>query len=282
MKELKKIVISGASGFTGRSLSKLLCDNDYEIYAVKRASNSSLVGIVTELKELDIHDAAQVEKVLASGEIVAVIHLATLYHRDEKPLLRPEIWEANFSLGKKLLELALASKSHFIHVESYLQFEDVIKTEYLKSKIAFSQLVDQEREKNRIGITSLVFFDNYGNLDGRNKILDQLIEAKKCGKPISLENSKRVIIFTWIEDVTKALLSCINKNQMGRYRVNSSDKYALGDLAEYIWHFPHSSRPRKIKKRVYRAELYSMLDSFCQTQKVFEYCEMRLAEDSKS
>jgi len=278
----KKIIISGATGFTGSVLSTLLSNHQYEIYAIKRDSNSRLAQNIPRLNEIDLDNEAQVESILSTDNVAAVIHLATVYSRKEESSHKKQIWDANYLVGSKLLDLSISAKLHFVHIESYLQFEDLADTEYLKSKNAFSRLIDLERMRNRIGITSLIFFDNYGELDKRNKILDQLIKAKLEEKSVLLEDGKRVIILTWIQDVVMSIIESINRKEFGRYRINGSDKYFLSDLAAFVLHYPHANQPLIVKEQIYEAEKFPILESFRQTRNLFEYIRTSLSENLKN
>jgi nucleoside-diphosphate-sugar epimerase len=272
--------VSGISGFTGIKLCQALANQDFEIYAVKRNSNKSVKKIITNLHEINLEDFNQVREVLDTNEVFAVIHLATNYKRDEQPDARDKIWNANFELGKKLLEISIKSRAHFLHVESYLQFEEMEQSEYIKSKVAFSALVDQERKRNSVGISSLIFFDNYGEGDKRHKILDLLIMAKKNGIEMKLENPKGVVLLTSINDVISATLEVLSEKQFGRFRINGTDKYILHELAEFINDFPSEKILIPIKTLTYRAEHFPLLDTFCQTRSVVDYIKSRLTKES--
>ena len=276
----KIIIVSGISGFTGIKLCQALANQDFEIYAVKRNSNKSVKEIITNLHEINLEDFNQVREVLDTNEVFAVIHLATNYKRDEQPDARDKIWNANFELGKKLLEISIKSRAHFLHVESYLQFEEMEQSEYIKSKVAFSALVDQERKRNSVGISSLIFFDNYGEGDKRHKILDLLIMAKKNGIEMKLENPKGVVLLTSINDVISATLEVLSEKQFGRFRINGTDKYILHELAEFINDFPSEKILIPIKTLTYRAEYFPLLDTFCQTRSVVDYIKSRLTKES--
>lgn len=276
----KIIIVSGISGFTGIKLCQALANQDFEIYAVKRNSNKSVKKIITNLHEINLEDFNQVREVLDTNEVFAVIHLATNYKRDEQPDARDKIWNANFELGKKLLEISIKSRAHFLHVESYLQFEEMEQSEYIKSKVAFSALVDQERKRNSVGISSLIFFDNYGEGDKRHKILDLLIMAKKNGIEMKLENPKGVVLLTSINDVISATLEVLSEKQFGRFRINGTDKYILHELAEFINDFPSEKILIPIKTLTYRAEYFPLLDTFCQTRSVVDYIKSRLTKES--
>jgi len=276
----RKVLVSGASGFTGMKLCQALAKQDLDILAVKRSSNGLVKKNVSNLREIDLDNTIEILEVLESNDVLAVIHLATRYNSDEQFNQSNDIWNVNFALGKKLLAIAIRSKAHFLHIESYLQFEDMKPSEYIRSKTAFSNLINQERNRERVAISSLVFFDNYGERDKRKKILDLLIDAKKSSTEVKLKNPNSVLILTSINDVISAILKVIREEKCGRFRVNASDKYVLRDLAEFINSFPNGKSPVAIETLTYRAENFPLLDTFCQTEYVLDYIKWRLSKES--
>lgn len=282
MSSKKKIILSGASGFTGKNLIESIDQEKFEIVAIKRPSNVPLKEIYPHIKELNIGDQKEVERLIKENRVAGVLHLATVYNRNEDIKSRERIWDANFVLGKALLDIAIQSRSHFLHIESYLQYQFSTETEYVKSKAAFSSLVDQARDNIGGPITSLIFFDSYGNNDNRNKILNQLISGKKQDKSIHVTDPNKVIILTSIRDLVEAIPKVIEGSISGRYKVASPDKYVLSDLSAYIASFPHGDAPQRISERVYIAESFPLLETFVQTSNVVEYINTRLSTKSEN
>ena len=278
----KTLILSGASGFTGKNLIKHFDSNEWQIFIIKRPSNYNLKPLLPNLKEIDWKDKSTIRQVLESSQISAVIHLATIYDRKESLSLKEDIWEVNYYLGKELLEIALHSDAHFVHIESYLQYETRKGTEYLKSKLAFSELVEQTKSFNYEKITSLVFFDNYGFGDVRQKILEQSIRAKQICQILHLEQPSSFMLLTSIEDVTLAIYRAIIESKYGRFRVNSEDKYVLGELAYFVANFPDTKEPLATIDRVYHAESYPLLDTFIQTKRVIDFIKINLSSDLKN
>jgi nucleoside-diphosphate-sugar epimerase len=272
----KSIIISGASGFSGQHLLRLIDTQIYEPIIVKRESNEICHQIIPNIKELDIENEREVADIVSTGNIQAVYHLATLYRRESEEGVEKEIWNVNFSLGHKLLNIAEETNSLFIHAESYLQFEQVPNTVYLESKRAFSELVNSERNKSNLRAASLVFFDNYGPFDGRNKLLDQLIQAKSKDAKMVIENPDKCIVLTSIADVMRSNLSLLEGDLKGRFRVNSSEKFLIRDLRDYIYQFPNKDKPVSVGQHSFRAEQLELLPTFRQTDSVFEYLYYKL------
>ena len=276
-----KIVISGASGFTGRNLIHKLNPDKYEFLLLKRDSNSAIPKTLYNFQEIEFVNLGKTFKEKNYNNIQAVIHLATVYSRRENKLFKKDIWDANYFVGLSLLEMAISSNALFCHIESYLQYEDEPKTIYLESKLAFSELVERERKKESADILSLVFFDNYGHGDNRQKILDELIGEKIKGNKIKLENPEKVIICSSIEDVCTAMIKAIDSRRVGRWRVNSDDKFYVQQISDFISSYPDVDRPLVIKNEIYRAEALELLDSFTKNINVFDYLDFKLRDFSK-
>jgi len=278
----RKIILSGASGFTGRNLIRSIDQEKFEIVAVKRPSNSTLKRIHPNLKEVNVGNCKELERFAQENEIAGIFHLATMYSRNESKNSKTKIWEANFSLGKELLEVSIQLNTQFLHVESYLQYQSNNETEYLKSKIAFSTLVDQARTDAEIPITSLIFFDSYGVDDTRNKILSQLILGKIEKKKIRVTEPNRILILTSVQDLVESVAKTIEERISGRFRVASLDKFLLSDLLEYIDNFPHGEVPQRITDRVYVAESFPLLKTFVQTSDVVKFIDWQLSAKSEN
>ena len=273
-----KIVISGASGFTGRNLIHKLNPDKYEFLLLKRDSNSNIPKTLFNFQEIEFVNLGETLKKKKYNDIHAVIHLATVYNRRENKLFERDIWDANYFVSLSLLEMAISCNALFCHIESYLQYENEPKTIYLESKLAFSELVERERKKESVDILSLVFFDNYGHGDNRRKILDELIGEKIKGNKIKLENPENVIICSSIEDVCTAMIKAIDSRRVGRWRVNSDDKFYVQQISDFISSYPDVDRPLAIKNEIYRAESLELLDSFTKNINVFDYLSFKLRD----
>ena len=139
-----KIVISGASGFTGRNLIHKLNPDKYEFLLLKRDSNSTIPKTLYNFQEIEFVNLGEIVKAKNYNDIQAVIHLATVYSRKENKVFEKDIWDANYFVGLSLLEMAIARNALFCHIESYHQYDNEPKTIYLESKLAFSELVERE------------------------------------------------------------------------------------------------------------------------------------------
>lgn len=103
---LKKIIITGASGFIGRNIIEYLCE-DYYIYALARRTQHEVGAVVHENIEwilVDIaHESSLAEtfkNIKKKGGVEFVVHLAAYYDFDNVP--HPEFERTNV-IGTSLL-----------------------------------------------------------------------------------------------------------------------------------------------------------------------------------
>lgn len=103
---LKKVLITGATGFTGRYLAPLLTAAGYEVHGTAQSSESNAVAGIAKLHPVDLADSNAVENVVAGVAPAKVVHLAAIAfvaHSDVAEMYRTNV------LGTRNLLAALAS-----------------------------------------------------------------------------------------------------------------------------------------------------------------------------
>lgn len=109
-----KILVTGATGFTGGRLCRRLAREGHDVVAFVRSSSrlQDLVAQGVECREVDLKDRRAVRD--GFDNIEKVYHLAAAYrteHSDKK-----EFWDVNVEGSRNVLEAAKASKvKRFIH-----------------------------------------------------------------------------------------------------------------------------------------------------------------------
>lgn len=105
---MAKVLITGASGFTGRYLAPRLASAGYEVHGTTHGEAGEKVAGLRTLRSLDIADAAAVSELVANVKPDKVIHLAAIAfvaHADVSEMYRTNI------LGTRNLLEALARAS---------------------------------------------------------------------------------------------------------------------------------------------------------------------------
>jgi nucleoside-diphosphate-sugar epimerase len=111
---LTKILVTGATGFTGGKVAKRLVENGRDVVAFVRASSdtTALEALGVECRVVDIRDAADVADNFAN--IGMVYHIAAAYRSEHAD--HGEFHAVNVEATRNLLDVAVAGNvSRFIH-----------------------------------------------------------------------------------------------------------------------------------------------------------------------
>jgi nucleoside-diphosphate-sugar epimerase len=109
-----KVLVTGATGYTGGHLCRRLIQENYQVVAFvrKRSRVEDLESIGVECRRVDIKDPTSVQDNF--NGIDRVYHIAAAYRTEHSD--HQEFWQVNVEATRNLLEAAKASKvKRFIH-----------------------------------------------------------------------------------------------------------------------------------------------------------------------
>ena len=208
----RSYIITGASGYIGRRLVKVLKDHKSHIYELGKDSN----GVYQWENESYLHSIFQ--SAVERNSSVKVIHIATKYEPEPS---YSEQMKANILLPMKMIEFAIAYNiKHFINVDSfftntstpnkYLRLPSYVlsKAQIKEWFIFFNQ---------NINIINCKIFHTYGPNDKKSKFVNGLIDKlSNNDKNIELSSCETVRDFIYIDDVISAL-KIISENDTMSY-----------------------------------------------------------------
>jgi CDP-paratose synthetase len=209
---MKKIVITGATGFLGRHLFKYLKANssESEVYAILRQSSdiSLLPGQIVPIVCDNSFDS--LNKVFFEHKFDTLIHLATRYVFDHSPNDINELIESNIKFGFNLLEAAsLNGCLKFLNAGSYTQnyFSDDFypSSLYSVTKQAMENAVSYYSMNRNLSAITLKLYDVYGNGDNRKKIINLFKESQEKDLKLKMSPGEQEIRLTYIDDVLEAI-----------------------------------------------------------------------------
>ena len=179
-----KLLLTGATGFIGRNLLSSLSGDDLELIIIKRKS-TDLEEIKTRFSKLtyiDYEDLEKSNKLPYIPDIDFAIHLATCYGRQNEAdkILK----SVNYSLGKKILEIAIKSKCKlFLNLDTALPCS---ANSYAYYKSMFKKEGVLISEKEEINFINIILENVYGPGDLQSKLIPSLISACRKRKSESL------------------------------------------------------------------------------------------------
>ncbi|MBR4666648.1 MAG: NAD-dependent epimerase/dehydratase family protein [Lentisphaeria bacterium] len=245
----QRVVITGATGFIGKNLCRLMSEyGDFEIAVIVRDSNRLESDLpISQFYELT-SSFEDLNQFIKNFQPEAIVHLASLFianhqSNDISPLIR-----SNIEFGTMLLEAAYRSGhvKYFINIGSSWQTAVSDSSDYhpmdlyAATKQAFEDILAFYCDLCGIKSTTLRLFDTYGEGDTRRKLLQLLAQTLKTGESLAMSPGDQQIDLVHVSDVCKAILMALKKLQTGEladgqvYGIRSGQPVSLKGLTALI------------------------------------------------
>jgi len=235
-----RILLTGATGFLGSHLARMLVGRGHEVLAFRRpTSDTSRLGDAAE--QVRWFDAADPAAPFRSGPPpAAVVHCAALYGRRGETI--PDLIQANTLLPARLHRLACDhGTARFIHTGTVL---DPGLNPYALSKHHATEWLRMAGGETRVVNLRVQHF--YGPDDDPTKFVTGLIRRCLAGEPeIALTDGRQLRDFLHVDDVVGAMLLAIEDPAVpptaaGRYvdvEVGSGEAVEVRRLVELVHEF---------------------------------------------
>ena len=230
---MPKVLLTGANGFVGSHVFHHFIGLGWDIVITLR-SDSNCWRIESQLSLVDVVnlDEVALEKIFLVHEIDCVVHLATLYRKNDDLEELGSLIDSNV-----VFPLALASEAQkagvraFINTGTffeYAQSNDILKesagrkpvNNYAATKIAFSKQL--EKYKAHMSIVELVLFSPYGPADN-DKLIPYVVKNLLEHQSPKLQQGNNQIDLVYVADIAKAFekaVSYVIENGPGFDRIN--------------------------------------------------------------
>jgi len=232
-----RILVTGATGFLGSHLCRLLVDRGHEVIAFRRSASdlSRLAAVAERVRWLDIAD---LETPFRSGKTLdAVVHCAALYGRRGESV--PDLIQANTLLPARLHRLACdTGVPLLLHTGTVLEPH---LNAYALSKHHAEEWLKMAGGSTRVVNLKVQHF--YGPNDDPSKFITGLITRCLANEPeIPLTEGRQQRDFIHVDDVVGAMLLLLEDpacppSAAGRFldvEVGSGEAVEIRTLVEYI------------------------------------------------
>ena len=242
---MKKILITGATGFIGKNLLNYFLKKKYFIYAILRKSKKNIKfskehEINKNFKSIIFSDIYNLKKQLLNYKIDYVVHAATHYVKKHKSSDINKIIESNILFPTIIIDL-LCNKTikKFINLgtvwQHYNNKKDYAYNLYASSKQAFNNIFNYY--KNQFSETkfyNLLISDTFGKNDKRNKLIPIII--KNYYKKIITNIPKNLSVnLVNVQYILKTIEVIINKNIKPKtYVIKDKKNLKIFDLINYL------------------------------------------------
>jgi len=236
---LKKLLITGHTGFIGTHLVKSLSEN-YELFGVSLNNSPNKINqIKKDINKVNINDLPK--------NITSIIHLAALTDIDycqKNPL---ECFEINMNGTQNMLEIARKINANFIylstnHVYGMPQKLPIRENHpknpesiYANSKL-LGELACQAYSKNYgINVSIIRLFSVYGPNSPKHLVTTKIISQILQNTSIKLGNLYPKRDFIFIDDVISAIKLILRKTSgYNEFNVGTGKSHSISELCAIL------------------------------------------------
>ena len=192
----RRVLVTGATGFIGRSVVPLL-----------ESSGCAVAGL--SRKEVDQGAQYVFDTVRDFGPDV-IVHLATHFLSVHQPRDIPALVRANVEFGTTIAEAASTVGCRLVNVETAWQHVDGQAYNpmslYAATKQALSVILEFYASTRSLDVRTATLFDTYGPGDTRGKLVPLLLQATQHGSPLDMSDGGQLIDLTYVDDVARGLV----------------------------------------------------------------------------
>ncbi len=246
MKKKPTALLTGATGFIGSHLARVLVNEGWKIHCLiweKQPQIDALKDIQERIKFHYYNGTTEsMTDLMKKVKPDIVMHLASLFLSNHKPEDVTPLIYSNVLLGTQLVEaMVLNDVSALINTGTswqHLHNEEYNPVcLYAATKQAFECLLKYYTEVSPLKAITLKLFDTYGPDDTRKKLFKVLRNAEE-GKPFKMSPGKQLIDLVFIDDIVKAYLIAADRllhNKAGKmetYAVSSGRLLTLKEIVK--------------------------------------------------
>lgn len=231
----KNVLLTGATGFLGSNIIKILSKENFNIIILKRSFSKThrIDDIADRIKSYNA-DQIKLEDIFIENKIDIIVHCATVYgQRDIEPL---SLIEANLTLPLQLLELGKKNRvSCFINTDTIL---DKRVSYYSLSKNQFREWL--ELYANEMICLNVALEHFYGPYDDDTKFVSYIIDRiLNNAEKIDLTAGKQKRDFIYIDDVVSAFITIIKnmdkfKKGFLRYEIGTGNAVEIQKFVRLV------------------------------------------------
>lgn len=243
----KKILVTGATGFIGKNLVKSLKEK-FEVYAlILDEKEKNVIPQINYILWKTFFDRENEIKTLDGkkfGKIDTVIHLAS-YGVNPKDNDIDKMIESNISLTKDLiLNLERVACKNIIFTSSGFEYGDKGKIKlkedmelnpfslYGATKVSAFLIGKKLCESLGINYINLKLFNIFGEYEGSNRLIPQIINNYLEGKELNFTAGNQVRDYLYIKDIIEVYEMILEENIYNNetYNVCSSEEVTIKEF----------------------------------------------------
>jgi len=243
-----KVCVTGAGGFVGSHLTKLLVSLGCEVHTIVRESTDlwriqKLLPSLNCLK-CDLGDVKRVNAYLTEIEPELCIHLA--WHAVPGKYLNGrenlESLNASLNLASHLADVGckrfVGVGTCFEYDVSYGYLSESSPTKplslYAASKVALRTVLEQLSQNMGMEVAWARLFYQYGPLENERRLVPSVISSLLRGEVVKTTKGEQIRDFLHIQDVASAIWAIASSNLSGAVNIGSGQPTTVRDIITKI------------------------------------------------
>lgn len=242
---MKKILLTGTTGFIGKHLLDYFLKKNYFIFALFRKSKKNIrfakeYKINKNFKSIIFSDIHDLMKQLSNYKIDYVIHAATYYVKNHKSTDIKKIIESNILFPTIIIDL-FCNKTikKFINFgtvwQHYNNKKDHAYNLYASSKQAFNKIFNYYRNQfPKTKFFNLLIGDTFGKNDKRKKLIPIIIKNYNKKKTVHIPKNLSINLVN-VKYITEIIENIINEDiKPDTYVIKDKKNLKIFDLINYL------------------------------------------------
>ncbi len=251
MTKKKNILVTGATGFIGKSLLKRLVALGHNVsILVRRDSDLSVLeDVLSRIKFFYFDgDYDSIDAAFSGSNFDLVFHLAAFGNYEHESSAISRMIDSNIKLGTFILEAMknhgckniVSTSTYWQHYGGKKKYEPIAL--YAATKKSFEDIIEYYAISSGIKAITLKLYDVYGYSDHRKKFINSLFSAED-GAEYDLTEGRQLFYMVFIDDVvdgylTAAQLLSDKSTRAGYhevYALRGKEKYSLRQIVSMIF-----------------------------------------------
>ena len=238
------ILVAGFKGYIGKYLCESFRRKNIEALGIFRDKGKFKVIWLESGEQLATGTFVQISQTLTSQSIKvhSIVNLAADTSKDSSYEAVQKLCEANVTFNALLARLAVdLNVTRFIYTSTYSVSMDgqsySPQTLYAATKYAGGNLLNYFARFKKLNIVKLYFYDIYGPLHHKNRLLPILIEALITGQSVRLSPGEQETSPLFVYDACDAILHSLfqlQEENLCDYSVMGPEKFQVKEIPNIV------------------------------------------------
>jgi dTDP-4-dehydrorhamnose reductase len=236
-----KILVTGANGLLGQTITKQLLAKKYQVVAIARGPQRLQMQHADNFsyKDIDITDGAAVEQFIIEQRPYVIVHAAAMTQVDQCELNKQDCYNINVTATRFIIDAAKAVGARFVFVSTDFVFdgadgpysedaEPAPVNYYGSTKMVAEKAVMESGLDWAIARTILVY--GASSSPSRVNIIEFVKQNLEAGSVIKMV-SDQVRTPTFVDDLASGIILIIEKKGKGIYHLSGDEEMTPYDIA---------------------------------------------------